>query len=249
MPSLATLPSRGAGRPRAGLASLAAFRMDESVPVAGHRAVPVADPGAETGSLPWPAPHPALQQWLWEVAEHQDERAFEQLYALLAPRVMALAQRILRDAAAAEEVVEDCFWQVWRQAARFDPLRGSAEAWVLTLARSRALDAWRARGRGDGHCLSLDALREDGHSLAEADGAQPEAADLLDAARHHARLHAALQGLKPAPRQLLALAFFRGLTHEEIAEQTGMALGTVKSHIRRALAALQAVLVAGGVTS
>ena len=246
MPSLATLPSRVAGRPRAGLASLAAFRMDESVPVAGHRAVPVADPGAETGSLPWPAPHPALQQWLWEVAEHQDERAFEQLYALLAPRVMALAQRILRDAAAAEEVVEDCFWQVWRQAARFDPLRGSAEAWVLTLARSRALDAWRARGRGDGHCLSLEALREDGDSLAEADGAQPEAADLLDAARHHARLHAALQGLKPAPRQLLALAFFRGLTHEEIAEQTGMALGTVKSHIRRALAALQAVLVAGG---
>lgn len=217
-----------------GLAWLAAFCMDDFA----HPA-PDAAPRPALGA-------PALQDWLLAVAERQDERAFERLYQALAPRVLLLARRILRDAAAAEEVVEDCFWQVWRQALRFDPARGSAEAWVMTLARSRALDAWRARDRAQGDCLSLDALQDDGQTLPESADEHPDAAQLLDAGRHHARLHAALQQLKPLPRQLLALAFFRGLTHEEVAEQTGLALGTVKSHIRRALASLQQALGAEG---
>ncbi|WP_374660687.1 sigma-70 family RNA polymerase sigma factor [Inhella sp.] len=199
-------------------------------------------------AAPPPRPHTALplQDWLLAVAERQDEHAFERLYQALAPRVLLLARRILRDAASAEEVVEDCFWQVWRQALRFDPERGCAEAWVMTLARSRALDAWRTRERAQGELVSLDALQEDGHTLPEAADDGPDAAELLEAGRHHEGLHRALQQLKPLPRQLLALAFFRGLTHDEIAEQTGLALGTVKSHIRRALAGLQQVLAAEG---
>lgn len=184
-------------------------------------------------------PDAGLQACLLAVAE-QDEAAFARLYEALAPRVMQLAQRILRNAACAEEVVEDCFWQVWRQAGRFDPARGCAEAWVLTLARSRALDAWRARERQQ--ALSLDALAENGQAIAEPEQARQDAEELIDASRHRQRLHQALQALKPEARQLLALAFFRGLTHEEIAAQTGLALGTVKSQIRRALAALQPLL-------
>lgn len=214
-----------------GLAWLAAFRMDDFAPTVD---APPRSPG-----LP-------LQDWLLAVAERQDPRAFERLYEALAPRVMALAQRILRNTACAEEVVEDCFWQVWRQAQRFDPARGSAEAWILTLARSRALDAWRARDRASSDVLSLDLLQEDGQTLPETADEAPGAPELLDAARHHARLHAALQQLKPEPRQLLALAFWRGLTHEEIAAQTGVALGTVKSHIRRAMASLHKALADEG---
>jgi RNA polymerase sigma-70 factor (ECF subfamily) len=188
---------------------------------------------------PLPGTNPCLQTWLLAVAE-QDELAFAQLYEALAPRVLQLAQRILRNSACAEEVVEDCFWQVWRQASRFDPARGCAEAWVLTLARSRALDAWRARERQK--AVSLDALAEAGQALAEPEDARLDAEQLLDASRHQQRLHLALQTLRPEARQLLALAFFRGLTHEEIAAQTGLALGTVKSQIRRALATLNPLL-------
>lgn len=223
----------GALTPVPGLPLLASLCMDEP-------AAPLQDsPPRSSAALP-------LQDWLLAVAEHQDERAFERLYQALAPRVLLLARRILRDAAAAEEVVEDCFWQVWRQALRFDPARGCAEAWVMTLARSRALDAWRARDRAQGDLLSLDALQEDGQTLAEAADDGPDAAQLLEAARHHACLHSALQQLRPLPRQLLALAFFRGLTHDEIAAQTGVALGTVKSHIRRALGSLQQSLASEG---
>jgi RNA polymerase sigma-70 factor, ECF subfamily len=213
------------------LSWLTAFRMDDLAPTL--------DAQPRAAGLP-------LQDWLLAIAEQQDQRAFERLYEALAPRVLLLAKRILRNAACAEEVVEDCFWQVWRQAVRFDPERGSAEAWVMTMARSRALDAWRARDRASGDLVSLDLLQEDGQTLAECADDAPGAAELLDAARHHARLHEALQQLKPEPRQLLALAFFRGLTHEEIAEQTGVALGTVKSHIRRALASLHKALALEG---
>ncbi|MBB5204567.1 RNA polymerase sigma-70 factor (ECF subfamily) [Inhella inkyongensis] len=171
----------------------------------------------------------------------QDEAAFARLYKALSARVHALALRILREPAAAEEVVEDCFWQVWRQAARFDPARGNAEAWVLTLARSRALDAYRARARSTESCSSLEALQEQGF---EPDGgdAEHDGAELLAASRSHQALHQALLQLGAQPRQLLGLAFFRGLSHEEIAEQTALPLGTIKSQIRRALATLKPLL-------
>lgn len=186
-----------------------------------------------------PADSAQLQAWLIAVAEQDAaaEAAFAQLYRCLAPRVHALTLRILRDAAAAEEAVEDCFWQIWRQAARFDPARGPAEAWVLTLARSRALDAYRANQRARTDVISLDALQDCGQ--APPDEVERDTATLLEAARQHAALHQALLQLAALPRQLLALAFFRGLTHDEIALQTGLPLGTVKSHIKRALTALK----------
>lgn len=204
---------------------------------------------AIAAAAPWMTPpdHPDsgapvadLNACLLAVAA-QDEAAFQRLYDALAGRVMALARRVLRNDACAEEAVEDCFWQVWRQAARFDPERGNAEAWVLTLARSRALDLYRARQSRHEGVVSLDALEEEG-AAPRPDPSGADAASLLDAARGHSALHAAVQQLDATPRQLVALAFFRGLTHDEIAQHTGLPLGTVKSHIRRALAALQAQL-------
>ncbi|EXI73202.1 MAG TPA: sigma-70 family RNA polymerase sigma factor [Candidatus Accumulibacter phosphatis] len=162
----------------------------------------------------------------------QDEQALGELYDALAGRVYGLALRIVRQVQTAEEVTEDTFWQIWRQAPRFDPLRGSVLAWVLTIARSRALDAVRRLDRAE-------PLDEERLATVAVDS-DPQ--DLLQAVQQQHRLHAALGTLDALPRQLLALAFFRGLSHEEIASQMSMPLGTVKSHIRRALLRLRELL-------
>jgi RNA polymerase sigma-70 factor (ECF subfamily) len=218
-------------------ALLGAFSMDDFAK-ALNRPPPDAQPPTQRLD-----PDAGLDDCLLAITDQNPaaEAAFARLYKALSPRVHALALRILREAAATEEVVEDCFWQVWRQAARFDPRRGNAEAWVLTLARSRALDAYRARARAQADCVSLEALQEQGFET--EDGLiDSEGAALLDASRSHQALHQALLRLNAEPRQLLGLAFFRGLSHEEIAALTELPLGTVKSHIRRALATLKPLL-------
>ena len=175
-----------------------------------------------------------LRGWMAQICRG-DEAALGALYDATLGRVYGLALRITRNPQAAEEVAEDVFWQVWRQAPRFDPARGRVLTWLLTIARSRALDSLRRVDEADAHpepevFIALEAARE----------GDPQ--DLLAATQRDHRLHAALAGLDALPRQLLALAFFRGLTHEEIAAHAGLPLGTVKSQIRRALGALKNVL-------
>lgn len=174
-----------------------------------------------------------LQAWVARVV-HQDEQALAEIYEFMAGRVYGLALRITRHAQTAEEVTEDAFWQIWRQAPRFDAARGSVTAWILTITRSRALDALRRRDPAE----PLDE-----HHLADLPGGS-DPQDLLAAVQRQHRLHAALRMLDPLPRQLLALAFFRGLSHEEIAEHMRLPLGTVKSHIRRTLQRLRDFLAA-----
>ncbi len=185
-----------------------------------------------------------LQVWLARVVR-QDEAALADLYRATVGRVYGLALRIVSNPALAEEVAEDTFWQVWRQAPRFDPQRGTALAWVLTIARSRALDAVRARTRAQADTVSADALGDalDAQRLHTEHADNPH--DLLEAVQSSEQLHGALRQLEAVPRQLVALAFFKGLTHEEIAGQTGLPLGTVKSHIRRALTVLRKWLTPG----
>ena len=175
-----------------------------------------------------------LRGWIGAIARG-DEKALGELYDATLGRVYGLALRITCNAHAAEEVAEDVYWQVWRQALRFDPARGNAMTWLLTIARSRALDSLRREDEADAHpqpetLIAFEAAQE----------GDPQ--NLLEATQRSHALHAALETLDVLPRQLLALAFFRGLTHEEIAEQTALPLGTVKSHIRRALTALRGVL-------
>ncbi|MDB5799285.1 MAG: polymerase, sigma-24 subunit, subfamily [Rhodocyclales bacterium] len=175
-----------------------------------------------------------LQGWIERITR-QDEAALNSLYEATVGRVYGLSLRITRNAELAEEVAEDTFWQVWRQAPRFDPTRGTALAWILTMARSRALDALRARDPA--------IATEDMTALLDARGASDEGPeDLLSAVQSEHRLHSALEQLDPQPRQLIALAFFRGFTHEEITLHTGIPLGTVKSHIRRGLNTLRTLL-------
>ncbi len=175
-----------------------------------------------------------IAAWIDRVVD-RDERALAALYDATLSRVYGLVLRVVRRPALADEVVEETYFQVWRQAARFDPARGRAVPWLLGMARSRAIDAVRREARFQHDSLDIE-------SAPEVAGDTPVVDELLDAARGHAELHQALLQLNAQPRQLVALAFFRGLSHEEIASHTALPLGTVKSQIRRALITLRQVL-------
>jgi RNA polymerase sigma-70 factor (ECF subfamily) len=193
-----------------------------------------ADGAAGRGRAATVADDERLAAWIDAIVDH-DERALSALYDATVARVYALTLRLVRRSVLAEEVVEDTYFQVWRQAARFDAARGRPMTWLLGMARSRAIDAIRREARFE--YTSLDA--EDAPEVEDGSAA---ADDLLDAARCHADLHRALMLLNAQPRQLVALAFLRGMSHEEIAEHTTLPLGTVKSQIRRALITLRETL-------
>ena len=227
---------------------LAGLRMAEPVTILAimNQSSPPEAPDDESASVAEPddasvaarvapaADEAHLRGWIAAIARG-DEQALGELYDATLGRVYGLALRITRNTQAAEEVAEDVYWQVWRQALRFDPTRGNAMTWLLTIARSRALDSLRRKDEADPH--------PEPETLIAAEAAQEgDPQDLLEATQRSHAVHAALETLDALPRQLLALAFFRGLTHEEIAEHTALPLGTVKSHIRRALTALRGVL-------
>ena len=173
---------------------------------------------------------------LIEAVAKGDSVALEKVYAQTLGRVFGLALRIVRRREAAEEVAVDVYLQVWRTARTFDALRGGPLTWLLTICRSRALDLLR---RDDPAIV---------HPEPEALATTPDARqgedplDLLAACEGNARLARALAALTPLQRQLIALAFFRGLTHSEIAAHSRLPLGSVKTYIRRALAQLRAEL-------
>lgn len=164
----------------------------------------------------------------------RDEHALAAFYDATAARAYALILRITQVAPMAEEVLSDVYMQVWQQAQRFDPTRGKALAWLFMLCRSRALDQLRRRDPAetfaDPECEGLES----------ATGAGP--LDLLLAVDRSSAIHAALRQLGEVERQLLALAFFRGLTHQEIAMQTAMPLGSVKTVLRKAMLKLKELL-------
>ena len=181
--------------------------------------------------------HAALAALIRRIVQ-QDEAALADLYRRLAARVFRQAARIVRDVGTAEEVVEDVFWQVWRQAPRFDSARGVVLAWIMQITRSRALDALRAAGRNPLH-TALD-IDDEAQMPAAVELADPQS--LLDRAKVGERVQRALALLDPLRRQLVSLAFERGYSQSEIAEHMSLPLGTVKSHIRRALATMKTSL-------
>lgn len=165
----------------------------------------------------------------------RDEAAFDSLYNATVNRAWSVAIRIVRQTEAAEEVVEDCFWQVWREADRFDASRGRVLTWVLTICRSRALDYLRRKDIAE-PMADIETLR----SSELADEHDP--LDILGATERASAVHRALEQLKPRERQLISLAFFRGLTHQEIADACAMPIGTVKTVMHKAFKQLQEIL-------
>jgi RNA polymerase sigma factor (sigma-70 family) len=149
-------------------------------------------------------------------------------------RVHALVRRFVHEDSAAQEVTEDVFYQAWLQSPRFDSARGSVMAWLLTMARSRALDAWR---KHSAQCVSFDSDAAD--ELLAHTSALDSPFDLLAATDSRHALHAALAQVPASARQMINLAFFQGLTQQEISEYLHTPLGTVKTTLRRAFISLR----------
>jgi RNA polymerase sigma factor (sigma-70 family) len=183
-----------------------------------------------------------LQALISRMAQGQAD-AMAQLYDASIGRVYSLVRRFLPDDASAQDVTQEVYLQAWQQASRFDAQRGSSLAWLLNLARSRALDAWRKLASNPVLANSDVAGDAAAHWLHTQ---QPS--DFLEAADTKALLHAALQQLPAAARQMLSLAFFNDMTHAEISAHLHMPLGTVKSTLRRALLALHEPLQQSGLS-
>lgn len=176
-----------------------------------------------------------LRLWVSSMADG-DMDALGKLYDATLGKVYGLALRITGKPESAEEVVSDVYFQAYREAERFDAQRGVVIAWLLMLTRSRALDHLRRRDIAESH--------PEPHSLhPERHVAEDNPLDKLLELEGNARLKAAMNELIPLQRQMLALSFFRDFTHQEIAGRTGIPLGTVKSHIRRAIEKLKPFLV------
>jgi RNA polymerase sigma-70 factor (ECF subfamily) len=160
-----------------------------------------------------------------------DETALAAFYDRWSDRVYSLALRLLREARDAEDIVEETFWQAWRNAARFDTARGNVGTWLLTICRSRALDRIRARRR-----KREDTTLDD---EAQYESPQPDPAAAMVISETGRIVRAALAELPDEQRQAVELAYFRGLSQSEIAEKTGQPLGTVKTRVRLAMAKLR----------
>jgi RNA polymerase sigma factor (sigma-70 family) len=165
------------------------------------------------------------------------ERALEELYDATVGKLYALASAILRSAEDTEEIVCETYAYAWANASRFDASRANALGWLLMLCRSRALDRLRQR-RATANALDVAALRQGDSSGTD----QPF--DILSLMQQRSKVHAALSQLTPERRLLVSLAFLQGLSHQEIADVTHLPLGTVKSHVRRALTQLREALEA-----
>ena len=157
-----------------------------------------------------------------------DQDAFHKLYDAARRRLFGLALTIVNSAADAEDVVAETFVQAWRSAQNYDPSRGSVMTWLLVICRSRALDLRRR------HRVPMEDIDEAILPMLEQED-WPDAPGSRRIARGMARL-------SDIQRQLIALAFYRGMTHQEISATTTLPLGTIKSHIRRALQSLRAEL-------
>jgi RNA polymerase sigma-70 factor, ECF subfamily len=159
-----------------------------------------------------------------------DAGGLEELYDRYGDLLYALVLRIVGRAAEAEDVLQEAWLQVWKSAARYDTGRGSVPAWLVTLARSRAIDRLRASGS-----------RARAETAAGADPPLPEDDASAGAQRRQIRdrVTSALAGLPAQSRQVLELAYFEGLSQSEIATRLGVPLGTVKSWTRQGLLRLR----------
>jgi RNA polymerase sigma-70 factor (ECF subfamily) len=159
-----------------------------------------------------------------------DETALAALYDRWSQRVHTIAFWILKDSDDAEDVVEETFWQAWRTAGQFDPGRGSVAAWLIMIARSRALDRLRAQRR------RIERTEMAANSVLDELSAEGRLECLIpEPSAPSTPLTRALNALPPEQRDALQLAFFGGLSHAEIAAQTGEPLGTIKTRIRMAM--------------
>ena len=179
------------------------------------------------------APARASDEVLLRRIAARDPKALRELYDRSASVALAVAQRILRSAPEAQDVLQDAFVEAWRNAAQFDARRGTAIAWLISITRSRALDRLRARAASERARTALKA---------EEPAAVPLPIESATQRQERERIQQALATLPAEQRDTLQLAYFEGLTQVEIAARLGEPLGTVKTRCRLALEKLARLL-------
>jgi RNA polymerase sigma-70 factor (ECF subfamily) len=166
-----------------------------------------------------------------------DEAAFAQLYDATAKRAFGLAVRVVRDPSQSEEVTQEAFLEIWRTASRFDPDRGSAVSWILTLVHRKAVD----RVRSAEASTRRDTAYHQGSSTIEHDST----AEAAQASMEARRVRQALDSLTEVQREALELAYFKGYTHTEVASMLDLPVGTAKTRIRDGLIRLRDTMGVG----
>jgi RNA polymerase sigma-70 factor (ECF subfamily) len=177
------------------------------------------------------------QEWGQLIAQtaQGDQAALATIYDRTSPQVYGLALKILGNRETAEEVTLDVYTQVWRQAHNYDETRGTPGSWLMTLARTRAIDRYRAEAAERGRIESLDTVE-----FFASDGETPEE-DLAGQERRR-YVQQALKMLTAEQRQAIALAYFYGLSQSEIADKLKLPLGTVKTRMRLGMIKLREAL-------
>ncbi len=161
------------------------------------------------------------------IRDHRDETAFARLFQHFAPRVKGFLMKSGTASAQAEEYAQDVMAVVWQKAHLFDPSRASLSTWIFTIARNRRIDAIRK------------ARHPEPEELFWGPESEPDQADVYEMQQENARLTRAVQSLPEKQRALIERAFFGDLSHRELADETGLPLGTIKSRIRLALERLR----------
>lgn len=165
-----------------------------------------------------------------------DEPAFEALYARLAGAAYGLIRKVVRDPAQSEEVAQEALLEVWRTASRFDPAKGSAATWVMTIAHRRAIDRVRS--------VTATAARD--RMAAEPRPASDEVAEAVEASLDRERVRHCLDGLTELQRESIALAYYGGYNYRQVAALLGATLSSIKTRIRDGLIRMRDCLGVSG---
>lgn len=166
--------------------------------------------------------------------------ALEQLYDRYASILFAVSLKVTGDRSAAEDLLQETFWRVWRSAATFQPQRGSFSSWLFRIARNLAIDAYR---KGSVRPQVIPDLAETGSVLDQAADPDADVPDQVQSAMTNRRLRSALESLPGSQRQVIEMAYFFGMTRQEIAKVTGEALGTIHTRARLGLQKLREELM------
>jgi RNA polymerase sigma-70 factor (ECF subfamily) len=194
-----------------------------------------AEPGESSDAEQAPA---ARQQQLLERVAHGDRHAFAELYDQVSPRVFGLVKRLLRDHAQSEEVTQEIFLEIWQSATRFDPNKGGAATWILTMAHRRAVDRIRSSQS------SRD--RDTRIGIRDYNPDYDTTAETIEVRIEHERVEKAMSRLTELQRQAVTLAYYGGYSHSEVSQMLSVPIGTVKTRLRDGMIRLRDEL---GVTS
>jgi RNA polymerase sigma-70 factor, ECF subfamily len=193
----------------------------------GQRSAKDAEPGS-----------PAALADLLRRSARGDEQAFAALYDATSSRAYGLALRVVRDPAQAQEVTQEAYLETWRTATRFDPARGSAISWLMTIVHRKAVDRVRS--------AEASSRRDTAYIDANATVDHDSTADAAEASFEARRVRTALSGLTVVQREAITLAYFGGYTHTEVATMLDLPVGTAKTRIRDGLIRLRDALGVGG---